>query len=200
MMSPRLLWTPIDLPRLPDLGDLCRPDGRWRSFAWWDFIRLTENEHASKNYNVTDWSPWVKDEYPQLVEWFRLLPFKTLRHVKINMQTRPVARHVDFTNPMLNPALWANNHDSEPCGYRMLISGKRSGAMWVEKSNGTRCVCDLPEDTDTYVLNHTSGPHGVEEDTARMVIFLYAEIDRSVHADLLRRSVEKYPQHAVWDT
>lgn len=194
-----LLWIPIDVPPLPDLGDLCVPNERWRSFAWWDFVRLTENENASKNYNVTDWSPWVREGYPQLVSWFGNLPFLSIRHVKINRQTRPVGRHVDFTNPMLNPLLWRNNHENEPCGYRILIRGKRSGTMWVERSDGSRQACDLPDGTDTYVLNHTAGPHGVDDDESRMVIFLYAEIDHHAHQSLVSRSLEKYAKHAVWD-
>lgn len=193
----RLLWVPIDVPPLPDVRGLLDQSLLDEGFAFWRFLRLTERQETP--YHVTGWKPWVASGFPQLISWFENLPFVNLRNVKLNRQMRRVIGHVDFTKPGDAPDLWENNHRNEPCGYRMLVQGRREGCLWVQKSSGTREMCRMPEDTNAYVLDHTSGMHGVNEDSDRWLIFCHAEIDPARHAALLEKSLSKYGELAIWD-
>lgn len=193
----KLLWLPMDVPPLPDISNIMTQDDTWEGFAYWKFLRLTEKK--TNPYDVSNWKNAIKNLCPELILWFDYLPFKNLRNVKLNLQTRIVNGHIDFTNPAADPDLWKNNSLNEPCGYRILVNGSRSNCLWVEKNNGNIVHCDMPETTDTYVLNHTAGMHGVTDDVNRWTIFCHAEIDNKKHDKIVSRSLSMYKQYAVWD-
>ena len=193
----RLLWIPIDVPPLPDIHGLLEPARLDEGFAFWRFLRLTEKMPSP--YQVSGWKTEIAEEFPQLLRWFEHLPFVNLRNVKLNLQIRPVAGHVDFTKPSDEPALWANNHENEPCGYRILVKGSRENCLWVERSDRTRTMCQMPHDTDVYVLDHTAGMHGVAADSDRWLLFCHAEIDGNKHQEILTRSLAKHGDLAIWD-
>jgi hypothetical protein len=193
----KLLWLPIDLPKLPDITNLMIGNNKVEEFAYWQFIRLTEAN--SSPYKISQWRSEIVEKYPELITWFELFPFKNLRNIKLNRQMTSVKAHNDFTQPEQNLPLWHNNHSNEPCGYRVLVCGKRSNCLWVEQSNGNRIHCTMPIDTDVYVLNHTVGIHGVEDDNDRWTIFTHGEIDSLLHTVIIKRSLEKYANLAVWD-
>jgi hypothetical protein len=166
-------------------------------FAWWKFLRLTEKrDHA---YMVSKWKPELVELCPPLFSWFENLPYISVRNVKLNYQTRPVASHVDFTNPSADTDLWDNNHKNEPCGYRVVISGSRRGSLMVERSTGAVVSCSLPDSTNTYVIDSTSGKHLVTNDSDRWTLYCHGEIDTVRHAAIIRRSLSIYSHAAIWD-
>lgn len=193
----RLLWLPIDVPLLPDISSLMDPAELDEGFAYWRFRRLTERKDSP--YSVSTWKTEISESSTGLMEWFEHLPFVNLRNIKLNLQERPVGGHVDFTNPDGDPDLWENNHQNEPCGYRILIRGRRDGCLWVDGSKGKRHACNMPVGTDVYVLDHTAGHHGVDDDADRWTMFCHAEIDPVRHATIIVRSLEKYGDLAIWD-
>jgi hypothetical protein len=65
--------------------------------------------------------------------------------------------------------------------------------------DGERIYCNMPEDTDVYVLRHTDGWHGTEEDDNRQTMFLHIEVDPVKHQELLKRSLDKYSKYAVYE-
>jgi hypothetical protein len=188
-----LLWLPIDLPKFPIQEFNLTPDTNW---AYWKFKKLTEP--TEKLYQETQISKDILNEYPELVSWFSLFPIKNIRNVKFNIQNDIVEEHIDFTNPDADPILYKNNVDNEPCGYRILIKGKRSEGLYVVKDNKKEFVT-LPEDTDVYVLGHTCTLHGVEYDPGRISIFTHYEIDSYLHQQLLSKSLLKYSQYAIYN-
>lgn len=192
----KLLWCPIDVPAVPCVDrivDNFSDDTHW---GYWHFMRLTDKQISA--YDVSDWSLWTRQNLPELIEWFKVLPFKNLRNVKVNLQISQVKGHIDYTRPDSDPDLWQNNNSNEPCGYRIILKGSRQNCLWVEE-NGQRRYCTQPTTTDTYVLNHTAGYHGVDHDTERWTIFCHAEIDTDAHAELIERSLQKYSSYAIWD-
>jgi hypothetical protein len=56
----------------------------------------------------------------------------------------------------------------------------------------------MPEETDVYVLGHTSTIHGVEEDSERLTFFMHLEIDADKHQEILQRSLNKYKEYAIF--
>lgn len=187
-----ILWCPIDLPKCPVLP-VAKIDFKWH---FWEVTKLTINN--LNPYEVTDFTDEVKKSYPELINWFRLFPYLSIRNVKLNRQISEVKAHIDFTKPELDPMLHKNNAMNEPCGYRILLKGNRKNKLYVVH-NEKKIYCEMPDDTDVYVLGHTSTLHGVEEDNDRWTIFMHFEIDNEAHNNLLNRSLLKYKQYAIFN-
>lgn len=185
-----ILWCPIDLPKCPVIpyADF---DFKW---YFWEVSKLTVNH--SNPYEITDFTNHIKSSYPELIEWFKLFPYKNIRNIKLNHQISKVKEHIDFTKPELDPLLHKNNSVNEPCGYRIILSGSRKNKLFVIH-NEEKIYCDMPIDTDVYVLGHTSTMHGVEDDENRWTIFTHFEIDGVKHKELLQKSLTKYSEYAI---
>lgn len=186
-----ILWCPIDIPKFPVFKESIEANAEWIA---WKFKRITEKRNTA--YDVTDFTKEVQDSMPELVSWINNFPYKTIRNIKINYQIDTVPLHIDFTRPDDEPDLYKNNIENEPCGYRVLIQGKRSNALYIEH-NGSKLYTTLPDETDTYVLGHTLMPHGVDYEPGRNTMFMHFEIDKEKHHELLFRSYEKYKQYAI---
>jgi len=186
-----VLWSPIDLPKCPIIPSL-NLTSNWK---YWNFRKLTET--AETPYSITTWNKEVKEKYPELINWFELLPIKTLRNVKMNSQIDTVKSHIDFTTPSLDPELWINNQINEPCGYRVLLNGLRKNKLYVIDDN-KKIYCNMPEDTDVYVLGHTTTLHGVDEDINRLTFFIHIEVDADRHRSIINRSLEKYSRYVIY--
>jgi len=186
-----LLFLPIDLPRFPVDKLSTDTESEW---MFWKLKKLTEER--SSPYDET----LLKTDVPsEISEWVHLLPYKTIRNVKFNIQQSAVMPHMDFTNPDGNRELHQNNTENEPCGFRVLLKGSKQNKLYVIKSNGEKFYPQIAEDTDTYVLRHTNGMHGVEFEEDRHTLFLHFEIDAVKHKELIERSLSKYGEYAVWD-
>lgn len=191
-----LLWLPVDVPLFP-VTEALLSHTKTESFHFWDFYRLTIKQATP--YMETEWSDEVKVQHPEVVEWVKCLPIKTLRNVKLNLQQSPVAPHVDFTRPKDAPDLWANNAANEPCGYRVVLAGSNERVrVWT--SDRKSRVCRMPEDTNVYLLRQTDGWHSVDEDTDRFTLYIHMEVDAEAHRILLDRSLAKYADYAIYDT
>jgi hypothetical protein len=186
-----LLWCPIDLPKCPVIPVMELDT----IFGYWNYTKLTVV--AETSYSKTVITDYVKETYPELVSWLGLFPYKNIRNIKLNKQMFPVAPHIDFTKPEIDFELHQNNARNEPCGYRVLLKGTRKNKLYVIH-NGEKIYCDMPEDTDTYVLGHTSALHGVDEDEDRWTIFTHFEIDDALHKTLLTKSLQKYGNLAIY--
>ena len=183
-----ILWLPIDIPKFP-LPELELETQT--SWAHWDFAKLTNNQDTP--YSETTIKDSVDDE---LKEWFRNFPYKSIRNIKFNIQKDVVSSHIDFTRPDIDPELHLNNSQNEPCGYRILVRGTRKGNMYVEH-NGKKFYTEMPEETDVYVLGHTSTLHGVDFEPGRVTVFTHFEIDPVLHKQLIERSLLKYGKYAI---
>jgi hypothetical protein len=188
-----ILWCPIDLPKFPIKDFTIDTASEWID---WKFSKLTE--HRNSPYDVSILQEEIIKNFPELVKWFALFPHKTIRNIKFNIQNNKVNPHIDFTNPSRNMELYNNNSENEPCGYRVLISGKRANSLYIV-NNEKKIYTVMPDDTDVYVLGHTCTMHGVDQEEGRKTLFLHFEIDPSRHFSLLKRSIEKYSKFAIFD-
>ena len=185
-----ILWCPIDLPKCPVMPVAAI------NFIWhfWEVSKLTLNH--DNPYAITEFTTQAKELYPELIEWFNLFPYKNIRNIKLNHQIKPVSKHIDFTKPDLDPLLHENNRLNEPCGYRVFLKGKRKNRLYV-MHNEEKIYCEIPDDTDVYVLGHTSTLHGVDDDEDRWTIFTHFEIDELKHKELLQKSLTKYAEYVI---
>jgi len=186
-----LLWCPIDVPKIP----ITFNEAMGEKWLFWNKTNFTKKQITP--YDNSQWTQYALETYPEFIKWFEYLPYKSIRNVKFNFQMEEVKPHIDFTQPNLKPDLYQNNTDNEPCGYRILIAGRRKNSLYV-MNNGNKIYCNMPDDTDVYVLGHTSTLHGVEDEIGRQTIFVHIEIDKDKHNDILMRSLEKYKQYAIW--
>lgn len=187
-----LEWCPISIARFPypDLSLDVTND-----FWAWNFKRLTNDNILSKT--AVHLNREVLLEYPLLGDWLGLFPARSIRNIKFNVQKDEVEPHIDFGNPNKDPLLYENNHSNEPCGYRVIISGSRTNGLYIVR-NDTRVYADMPEDTDVYVLGQTCTNHGVSYEPGRRTMFLHFEIDPGPHQDLLKHSLDRYGDRAIW--
>jgi hypothetical protein len=191
----KLLWCPIDLPKFPSKLSI-KTEHNWK---FWNFVNLTERLEGSA-YQKTKIREEIANEYPELMEWLSLFPIKSIRNFKFNIQTIAVESHIDFTRPDDDKELFLNNSKNEPCGYRILLSGRRENCLYISNSrHGEKTYCTMPEETDVYVLRHTDGWHGTEEDLDRQTMFLHIEVDPAKHQELLAKSLAKYGKYAVYE-
>jgi hypothetical protein len=185
-----ILWMPVDFPKFP------RPDFRWDSeFTWndWHVVKLVEDVD---DYGVTNFRQDMRERYPDIIEWIEQFPYKTIRGAKLNIQINDAEPHKDFIRPHVEPNLYQNNQENEPCGYRVLIAGNRTDSLYVEHED-KRWYPSMPEDTDVYLIGHTTTYHGVEQETDRRTMFLHFEIEPEEHKKLVDRSLLKYKDYII---
>lgn len=190
-MFEKILWCPVDIPKFPILD--FSPDTN-KSWADWNFYKLTERTDSP--YDITTFTETAKNQYPEVIKWLENFPYLNIRNVKFNIQKSFVTPHTDFDFPDKEPHVYKNNQDNEPCGYRILINGKRENSLFVMDGN-KKIHTIMPTDTDVYVLGHTSTVHGVESEPGRQTMFLHFEIDKEKHLELLEKSYKKYKNYAI---
>lgn len=186
-----ILWCPIDIPKFPIQDFKPAITTSWEK---WSFRKLT-NPKASA-YDISELSMDTISTYPEFSDWIDNFPYKTIRNIKFNIQNSSVHVHTDFTKPEENLELYRNNVENEPCGYRVLLSGKRFASMFVMDGD-TKIYTVMPYETDVYILGHTSTYHGVDEEPGRETLFLHIEIDPIKHEELVMRSYDKYKDYAI---
>lgn len=195
-MNGKLLWLPVAFPKFP-ITDKLLNLYRDEQFAFWSFSRLTEKKNSP--YDIADWKQEIKEQFPEIIEWVKFLSIISIRNIKINIQDRSVNSHIDFTMPDKNPNLWNNNNQNEPCGYRVLLKGNSINTLYIINSLGEKVYCRQPDDTNTYLLRHTDGMHGVEDDTRRITVYFHIEINSENHKIILQESLNKYKEYAIYD-
>ena len=124
------------------------------------------------------------------------LPFTDLVNIKIHhITTTGMKLHVDFGDPTKNPELYKHTQEHEPCGFRMVIQGTKSGDVAVT-NNDEVIVPRMAEDTDWYAISHTGTLHGtpsnIEDIEDRYVLFVQGWVDKEKHNELISKSIDKY--------
>lgn len=186
-----ILYCPIDIPKVPEINLEGISENK---FAAWDFYRITEKK---EQYSQNEILESFREKNPKFIEWLDLFPWTKIMNIKYNYQNRVVESHIDFTSPNDNLDLYNNNFYNEPCGYRCVIKGKSKNALYVVGRDNQRHYVEIPDDTDTYVINHTTGIHGVDGDIGRETLFFHFEIDSVKHRELLKKSYEKYKDYVI---
>jgi hypothetical protein len=196
----KLLWVPADIPKLETKNLLV--DSYKRDYKNKENARAFESQQftiKSDNYQVSNYKEEYLETHRYLINYIaQHLPFDHLVNIKIH---RPVAQgrtHIDFLYPDKNKELYENNNSLEPCGYRMVIAGRRNGHLYV-KTAGQTIYPILPEDTDWYIISSTTALHGLnDKDDSRFILFCHGYINKEKHQDILTRSIDKYKDYAIW--
>ena len=190
-----LLWCPIALPPFPYADmDFVEHTDQFDGYDW-QCAKITLPN--SEPHAATKLDPAALARWPLLEPWLGLLPIRTIRGIWLHCQIAAANPHYDFDQPHVK-ALYDNNKINEPSGYRVFIKGRRQQGLYLLR-NGVKTHVELPHDTDTHVLGATNCLHGVETEPGRKSMHIHLEIDDLRHQELLRTSLARYADYAIWD-
>jgi hypothetical protein len=198
-----ILWMPIDLPVFDKKDELVKEfktdftaDAKSYDVRGQLFL-----EH-SNNYAISKVKEGLTYSQNDLIEYCKTnLPFTDLVNIKIHhIKTTGMKLHIDFGDPEKNTEMWEHTNMHEPCGFRMIIKGTKSGDMVVNVDDNN-IVPVMPDETDWYAINYTECLHGsnpVSTDIDdRYVLFCMGRIDKEKHKELINRSINKYSDFIV---
>lgn len=185
---------PLDIPKFDKCDELIRDFSIDMVFK---DIRGQLLLHKVPNYGISTPKDGLTSSQLAVIEYCKkYLPLTDLINIKIHhVETTGLRMHTDFGDPIKNPELYKHTQEHEPCGYRMVIQGTKSGDVAVS-CNDEIIVPIIPEETDWYCINHIGTLHGtpkgvtLEED--RYVLFVQGWIDKEKHTELISKSIDKY--------
>lgn len=195
----KVLYMPVDLPNYEYADELVKNftginpenNNKAKEFAYQKF---TTN---APNYGNSNWI-----NYGSLEKYLEsILPIKQLVNIRINHYIKGGGMHCDFLFPDKNKKLWDHNNKLEPCGYHMVLEkNKNIKNPCIEKSNGDVVWCELPDDTNWYVIRSTETLHGgLNYDPTRYILFTHFWVRESLHSEILERSIGKYKEYIIYD-
>jgi hypothetical protein len=194
-----LFWLPLDLPKFEYSNEIIADfKGKFIPANASAFLaqKLTED---GPPYATSKWRNDLTESQSKLKEYIDMhLPFDALVNIKVHHPHRKGTLHVDFAVPRDNLELFKNNKENEPCGYRLVLSGERSGDLTIKNSSGDQYP-KLPNDTDWYAIGSTNVLHSITHSCPdRYIIFCHGWINREKHDLIISKSLEKYKDYAIW--
>lgn len=150
--------------------------------SWWDSSIITEETIK-------------KTKFDQIIKQLPLTRIIRLTH---KIQKKKVDPHVDCQprGMVYDDGEYEHLKSTEPSGYRIVLSGSPD-ALWIHDNKEWHNV-KLPSVPCCYVLNATAGYHKLDLDLGRETIYLRGYVDLEKHQDLIKRSLEKYKDYAVY--
>lgn len=215
----KIRFLPLDLPKFEYKEKVLKEFEPDQEFYFWYEQYITHRDRAIPFHDPMPIKPVHKELVDYVLEHF---PFKGIVLFKLVRANRDVKPHVDdnyvdFHGPskdynLITKEFRDHQLNTEPCGYRMVISGDR-GSLYL--TDGAPEVIDgkltygeitqhqssyVPEETDCFALKTYGSMHGVkktEDDDNRLLLFVVGWLDEQRHRELIQRSYEKYKQYAV---
>ena len=169
------------------------------------------------------WNSFARKTYPDLIKWIDdYYPFETILDARLERAKGPVLPHTDgasvgYVGRMMdssgayidvpsyvdNPqAVLDHQLENEPIGYRFIVHGSRDTLYMCKDEQGKNKVyCDIPKNTDAYVINHCTQLHGMDPkpdiDDERIVGFIIGTVNTEKHNILLKKSANKYKEYII---
>lgn len=171
-----------------------------------DFLNSNQFEKAwEKRYSTTGkvlYNKLVYNELKLLYDHIAQLPLE-VTHAQILSQTTDVGKHYDLKHnddgttyiddyPNINDQL-------EPAGYKILLNNFDKESFYVAEGFGKKNnYIKLPKDTNTFVINEKTYPHGATMlDTPKYVVSIFGLINKEKHTKLIDTSLLKYPEYSI---
>jgi hypothetical protein len=177
-----ILFLPIDI----DLSQLNfqQPANPKKSVKWqgsWDATFISE-----ETINQTGFDQILNQ-----------LPFTKITRLFHKIQTKLAPPHLDCSDNMIyEEGEYDYIKKTEPNGYRIVLKGNTT-PLWVFDNKQWHNVT-LPSVPCCYIINSSAGYHKLDADHGRETIFIRGYIDETKHQELLKCSLEKYRDYAVY--
>lgn len=219
MNMSEIRFLPLDLPKFEykqKVLDEFNPD---TDFYFWSEEYITERDRTIPFH---DPMPIKENVHIELMNYIdEHFPFEGIVLCKLVRANRDVSPHVDdnyidFKGPSkdyntITREFRDHQLQTEPCGYRMTISGDR-GSLYL--TDGEPSVVDgkleygkitqhidtyIPESTDCFALKSYGSMHGVRktpDDDNRLLLFVVGWLNQDKHHSLIERSMGVYSKYA----
>lgn len=219
----KIAYLPIDLPKLIvqedvilnllDRYDTGHHDGLWkclpligRVVSQENFLNAREFEKAWERRYLPSgeilYNYYVYKELKSLFDHLKLLPL-TITHAQILNQTADVGKHYDLKHDETGKKYFDDypgiNDGLEPAGYKVLLNNFDKKSFYVSEAFGKpNHYIQLPEDTNTFVINEKTYPHGATMTiTPKYIVSIFGLIDKEKHFHLINKSIVKYSHYAI---
>lgn len=215
----KLLYTQIDIPiTLPEPADM--EDFHWSHCVLnKDYEDIIQNRHdytvACSRYPMDDWrilptkqymdkkdwkiegreyqlnwNPDFAKRFPTIVDAILAAPFKEIAFAGWMRQISEYPAHTDSYDP-LKP--------TEPRRYNILLTEPEHNTFWMRDENGEEWRPDSSKEYPMFAFNNIDTLHGTKPITKfKLMLGIVGIIDDDKHQELIKRSVTKFPEKALW--
>lgn len=135
--------------------------------------------------------PGFEETFPSIASAIKQLPFKQLTYAGMILQMGEISPHQD-THDQNNP--------TEPRRYNIYLTDPAHNTFYISKDpKSERIKPQFDNSYRCFAFNNSECWHGAEP-TARpkLMIATTGIIDNEKHKALLERSLEKFPNKAIW--
>ncbi len=220
ILKQEICFLPLDVPPLPDKNLISDAFQKLESeaYIWWNReILLGESNYEDPlgSYKC-HWSEQAKQLFPSIVESIEShLPFENLFYVHLASAKETILPHVDENyvekpfpfHMTILPELKQHLEKHEPVGFRFLIEGQRDALYlcsdydpeYKTPPKQSKTHCQLPEDTDFFLIRNSKVPHGVDIDPKvfRLMGFALGSVQPDAHRNLIEKSLIKYESYCI---
>lgn len=161
-------------------------------------IRDTDEMDSVELPNTTPGAPWNKEFvelFPELIEFFNILPLKSIGRIILLETVKPCTPHIDLSS------MYYTDITLEPCNYRMTLRASNSNGFYVQaipaeefgqgprrdKTSVFQKEHFKPRLGHWWVLNNWCCQHGSdwEEGDSKVLISIQGE-PKDQHRELLK--------------
>lgn len=214
----KLIYVPIDIEvELPSEEELLAYHNEHHVLNT-DYEDYIDNRHiytmCATRYKLDDWRIWpnslhndkkgwktpvddyellwnvdFKEKFPSLVKLILELPFKQVAGAAFLYQIGAYKPHFDSAD---------QNFPMEPRRYNVLLTSPDRNTFYMG-DNDNRHYPEVDPKYPCFAFNNTDVTHGTEQPTGlKIVMGIMGILDDEKHEALIKRSVEKFPDKAIW--
>lgn len=213
-----LAFCPLDLPKVivdedlvNHLIDYYNPghhDGIWETLpllgrvsSQEDFSNAPEFEKAwEKRYdnagniliNIN-----VYEKLKPIFDQFERLPL-TVTHAQILRATKDIPKHHDMKHK--NGEFIDDRPDItyEPNGFKIILNHLTEKSFFISNTfDSEKIYFNYPADTNTFVINEKSFPHGSTYIKNKCIVSIFGLVDKNHMDYLIAKSAEKYKKYVI---
>jgi hypothetical protein len=210
-----IIFTPIDVPPIPNKEKVLERFNAPDFYIWWDEETLLgEKEYNNPLGRPQKWTDAARQNYSELINWIEsYLPFDELYYIRIARAKHEIPPHIDGNavepthkhHLAILPETLEYCLAHEPIGYRFVIAGSKDKMYMCKEYDYTRDMtwqekhyCHVPDETDCFLIRNQDQPHGVEADSEdRLIGFILGKVNPQKHKDLINQSVNKYAHNVI---
>ena len=165
------------------------PVDNWRILPTAKYMDKEDWKKSSEEYKL-NWSPDFVKRFPTLVDAILAAPFKEIAFAGWMRQINPYILHRD-------------SHDQqqpmEPRRYNILLTEPEHNTFYMEDGQGGEVRPTSSREYPMFAFNNTDVLHGTKALTKfKLMMGIVGIIDKEKHEQLIHRSVNKFPEKAIW--
>lgn len=211
-----LIYTPIDIPcKIPDEKKILEwfhnhcliGDDYWEYKSGrhqWAMVSTSKEPVDWRKYDPNMWEnrrveqetkpeihihPGFEDEFPELANVIRNLPFKQLSVTGMLYQIGEIPLHNDTFDP---------HEPLEPRRYTIYLTNPDYNTFYFNV-NGEKVFPKINNDYCCFAFNNNDVKHGaVKMDREKIILTAAGIIDNERHEQLLKQSIEKFKEYLIY--